>query len=76
MTENYRGHYLRVSPLVNLPRKDAELDNTRPEILKVYKEAGLVAAEEEFSNKISYGKFRDRSLVEWLQENTARKMDF
>ena len=44
MAENYRGHYLRVSPSVNLPRKDGELDNTRPEVLKVYKETGLEAA--------------------------------
>jgi hypothetical protein len=54
-------------------RKDGELDNTSPEILKVYKDTGLLAAEEHFTNMIAFGKYKNQSLVEWLQENTDRK---
>ena len=64
-----------MSPLIGLSRKDAELDNTKPEIVKAYKEAGEMAAEEAFSNKIAYGKFKNESFIEWLAENTARKYD-
>ena len=56
-------------------RKDAELDNIKPEIMKTYKEAGLATAEQEFENKIAYGKFKNESFIEWLSENTARKYD-
>jgi hypothetical protein len=35
-------------------------------VLKVYKETGEAAAEEEFSNKIAYGKFKNESFIEWL----------
>jgi hypothetical protein len=62
-----------VSPLINLLRKDGELDNTSPEIIKVYKETGLQAAEEHFSNNIAFGKYKNQSLIEWLQENTDKK---
>lgn len=75
LSENYKGHFLRLSPLINLNRKDAELDNTSPEILKVYRETAEAAAEEEFSHKIAYGKFKNESFIEWLAENTARKYD-
>lgn len=30
LAENYKGHFLRVSPLINMHRKDGELDNTSP----------------------------------------------
>jgi len=48
-----------VSPIINLNRKDAELDDTRPEVLNHYKEVALSAAEEEFSNKIAFGKYKN-----------------
>ena len=48
MSENYKGHCLRLSPLIKMNRKDAELDNIKPEIMKTYKEAGLATAEQEF----------------------------
>lgn len=61
--------------MINLHRKDGELDNTSPEIIKVYKETGLHAAEENFSNNIAFGKYKNQSLIEWLQENTDKKYE-
>jgi hypothetical protein len=43
--------------------------------LKVYKDTGLHSAEEAFTNTIAFGKYKNQSLVEWLQENTARKYE-
>jgi hypothetical protein len=41
---NYKGHYLRVSPVFNESRNKLELDNTSPEIMKLYKTQGYESA--------------------------------
>lgn len=72
---NYKGHYLRVSPVFNQARKDLELDNTTPEIMKLYKKQGVDSATEYFSNLGIFGPYHDRSLIEWLAENTDKKYE-
>jgi len=37
---NYKGHYLRVSPIFNIAKKDLDLDNTSHEIMKLYRRQG------------------------------------
>lgn len=42
LASNYKGHYFRVSPLINVAvKKDAELDNTSEEIIEMYRQTGL-----------------------------------
>ena len=73
IAQNYKGHYLRVSPVFNCAKKDLELDNTSNEIMRLYRKQGQDSAVEYFSNLSIFGPFHDRSLVEWFAENTDRK---
>ena len=75
LEENYKGHFLRVSPMINLSNKEGELDNTDESVLKIYRETGYETAKKYFSNTVIFGKYRNMNLIEWLQENTARKED-
>jgi len=75
IAQNYKGHYLRVSPVFNCAKKDLELDNTSQEIMKLYRKQGEESALEYFSKLSIFGPFHDRSLVEWLAENTDRKYE-
>ncbi|KRX02408.1 Acyl transferase/acyl hydrolase/lysophospholipase [Pseudocohnilembus persalinus] len=74
--KNYSGHYVRAQPLVPLDKSKADLDSIEPSILQQYKECALDIAIESFTQKEIYGQYFDRSLVDWLAENTARKRDF
>lgn len=49
--------------MINLNKKDGELDRTDPHILKTYQDTGLSAAKDFFSNTIIFGKYRTMSLV-------------
>ena len=76
MATNHKGHFFRVSPTINVEnKKDAELDNTSDEIIDIYRDTGERAGKESFQNTVLFGKYRSMNLIEWLQENTARKYD-
>ena len=72
---NCKGKFLRIKPDIPIDKRKAELDNTEPKVLKIYKDASLQAAMQAFSKDFRYGQFNDRTFVEWLAENTARKME-
>lgn len=49
LATNYKGHFFRVSPLINVKvKKDAELDNTSEPIVDMYRQTGLEAAKKYF----------------------------
>ena len=73
---NYEGQYLRVQPIINLKRWEADLDSTKPEIIKVYKESAELKAEEIFLKEDKYGVYGDRCFADWLNENAAKKKYF
>ena len=76
LATNYKGHFYRVSPSINISdKRNAELDNTSDEIIEVYRQTGLAASKKYFNNTVIFGKYRNMNLIEWLRENTARKYD-
>lgn len=77
MANNYKGHFFRVSPLINLAlKKDGELDNTNDSVIETYRQTGLEAAKKNFENTVIFGKYRNMNLIEWLRENTVRKYEY
>jgi hypothetical protein len=77
LATNYKGHFLRVSPLIDVKvKKDAELDNTSEPIIEMYRQTGLEAAKKYFENTVIFGKYRNMNLIEWLRENTVRKLEY
>ena len=36
LLQNYEGHFLRVQPQIDRPRKEVELDSSDPELMKYY----------------------------------------
>ena len=61
--------------MINLSNKEGELDNTDESVLKIYRDIGYETGKKYFSNTVIFGKYRNMNLIEWLQENTARKED-
>ena len=56
-----------MSPVINIDKKDAELDNTSDDVKDIYRNTGVMAAEEYFTNMIAFGKYKNESLIEWLR---------
>ncbi|KAL4427261.1 hypothetical protein ABPG74_011497 [Tetrahymena malaccensis] len=69
------GQYLRINPDIPIKKHEAELDNTDPKIIEIYKQCGYNCAEKFLSQDLKYGPFNDQNLLDWLAENTARKKD-
>lgn len=40
----------------------------------MYRETGLNSAKKYFDHTITFGRYRNLSLIEWLRENTEKKL--
>lgn len=66
--------YRRFQPVLAFNKNvDISLDNYKPEIVKAYRTAAEEMAQ--LFNLEDYGSFQNVSLVDWLAENTARKLE-
>ena len=62
-------------PDIPVPDFKANLDSIDPQILEVYSACSKEYAEEKLWKQHRFGKFKDRSFLEWIAENTDRKKD-
>ena len=74
MNENYYGKFLRVKPIIDVNRGSADLDSLNEGLLEKYREAAKQSVRVFFTEE-RFGPYGDRTLVDWLAENTARKKD-
>ncbi len=66
--------YRRFQPRLDIKNIDTSLDNSDPALLKLYEEAALrVTNQFHIEN---YGPCQDRSLIDFILENTDRKLEF
>ena len=72
---NYPGHYVRVKPNIPIEKSKADIDCTDPELNKIYKESAYNEAIKSLCEEEKYGPYGDRSLAEWISENTSRKKE-
>ena len=51
------------------------MDSSDPDLFEYYKEVSRASAKKYYSNTMTFGKFRNMNLIEWLRENTEKKHD-
>lgn len=74
--ENHGGCYFRVQTNLDMSRGEAVLDDCSEGLLKKYQDAAKKEAIIQFSETAKYGKYKDRTMVDYFTENTAKKKDF
>ena len=62
--------------MINIARSDADLDSTKPELVKLYQESAEYSAEEKLLKEERYGSYGDRCFADWINENALRKKDY